>query len=121
MWVVEMRGRRCKAFLKTTVSRASNGSKIRYCTIVRSVRRNGVPRHEPVHDLGALTDAEAQGARNALEAAKNPGAVSADPYTISARDTMGSYTSWSRIGYTCHLPSTSRWAAYAVRSWTRPS
>jgi hypothetical protein len=108
-------------FLKTTVSRASKGGKIRYCTIVKSVRRNGVPRHEPVHDLGVLTDAEAQGVRNALEAAKNPGAVSADPYTISARDTMGSYTSWSRIGYTCHLPSTSRWAAYAVRSWTRPS
>ncbi len=70
-------------FLKTTVSRAGDGSKLRYYTIVKSVRRDGIPRHEPVHYLGALTDAEAQGIRNALQAAKNPESVFIDPSTSS--------------------------------------
>jgi len=76
-------------FLKTTVSRTSDGSKLKYYTIVKSVRRDGIPRHEPVHYLGALTDAEAQSIRNALEAAKNPGSVFVDPSTISARRHYG--------------------------------
>ena len=76
-------------FLKTTVSRAGDGSKLRYYTIVKSVRRDGIPRHEALHYLGALTAEEAQGIRNALQAAKNPGSVFVDPSTISAQKHYG--------------------------------
>ena len=44
-------------------------------TTLSSGRSDGIPRHEPIYYLGVLTDAEAQGIRNALEAAENPGLV----------------------------------------------
>lgn len=44
-------------------------------TTLSSGQSDGIPRHEPIYYLGVLTNAEAQGIRNALEAAENPGFV----------------------------------------------
>jgi len=87
--IIETNWEGCEVFLKTTVSRASDGSKLKHYAIGRSVRREGKPSHEPMHYLGALTDEEAEGIRNALQAAKNPGSIFVDPSTISAEKHYG--------------------------------
>jgi hypothetical protein len=87
--IIETNWEGCEVFLKTTVSRASDGSKLKHYAIVRSVRQEGKPSHEPVHYLGALTDEEAEGIRNALQPAKNPGSIFVDPSTISAEKHYG--------------------------------